>query len=251
MSTHLLFIIFVAIAAYAQNLTGFAFALILLGLVGLTDLVSLPDAVNAVTVLIIVNAVMFFYRRRGARIERAILPAVGASLVTALAGIALLTFLAASAYQVLRLVLGLSVVGCAILLWRAASPLKSTSGAGYFAFVGSLSGVLGGMFSAAGPPLVYAVYRQPWPLERIQESLIFSFAAGALLRVVVVLATGGFSPLAILLTIEAIPVTLIVTALSANRPPPFSRESIQHVVCVLLVISGLGMLISSVQAMLS
>jgi hypothetical protein len=34
MRTHLLFLTFVALAVYAQNLTGFALALILLGLVG-------------------------------------------------------------------------------------------------------------------------------------------------------------------------------------------------------------------------
>jgi len=249
MLTHLLFMLFVAIAVYIQNLTGFALALVLLGLVGVADLVPLPDAVNAVTILLIVNALMFFYRRRTARVERAIMPAVAASLVGALAGMALLTFLAAAEYEVLRMILGLSVVACAVLLWRAASPLKETSSAIYFTFVGSLSGVLGGMFSAAGPPLVYAAYRQPWPLERIQDSLVFSFAVGAVLRLIVMLATGNFSTLAILLAIEAIPVTLLVTALSANRPPPFSRGSIKHAVCILLVVSGVGMLISSMQAM--
>jgi len=135
-------------------------------------------------------------------------------------------------------------------LWRAAAPYKKTSGAGYFTAVGSLSGVLGGMFSAAGPPLVYAVYRQPWTIERIQESLIFSFAAGAVLRVIVMAATGHFSMLAVMLTLEAIPVTLIVTALSANRPPPVSKEVLKNVVCLLLIVSGVGMLISSVQATL-
>jgi hypothetical protein len=37
MQTHLPFLTFVALAVYAQNLTGFALALILLGLVGATE----------------------------------------------------------------------------------------------------------------------------------------------------------------------------------------------------------------------
>jgi hypothetical protein len=37
MRTHPLFLTFVALAVYAQNLTGFALALILLGLVGATE----------------------------------------------------------------------------------------------------------------------------------------------------------------------------------------------------------------------
>jgi len=249
MLIHIVFIGFVSIAVYAQNLTGFALALILLGLVGLSDLVSLPDAANAVTVLIIVNAVMFFYRRRTVRIASAMVPAVIASLAGTIVGMAILTHLAANAYQALKLILGISVVACALLLWCATKPLEQPSGARYFTVVGSLSGVLGGMFSAAGPPLVYAVYRQPWPLERIQESLIFSFGVGAVLRLVVMVATDNFSRLALLLAIEAIPVTLIVTAMTATRPPPVSKEILKNAVCVLLVVSGVGMLVSSIQAM--
>lgn len=177
MQTHLLFVAFVAIAVYAQSVTGFALALILLGLVGLFNVVSLSDATNAVTVLIIVNAVMFFVRRRGAHVERAIVPAVVANLLCTLVGMGVLAFLAANAYEVLRMLLGICIVFCAFLLWRAAEPLKQPSSKRYFAGVGSLSGILGGMFSTAGPPLVYAVYRQPWPLARMQESLIFAFGA--------------------------------------------------------------------------
>lgn len=251
MLTHITFMVFVAIAVYAQSVTGFALVLILLGLVGLVDLVSLPDAANAVTVLIIVNALMFFYRRKTARIERGIMSAVGTTLVGTFLGMLLLAFLAANAYQVLKLVLGFSIVACAVLLWRTSSPFKTTSGSGYFAAIGLVSGVLGGLFAAAGPPLVYAVYRQPWPIERIQESLIFCFAVGAVLRLLLVIAYGDFSRLALILAVEAIPVTLIVTSLSASRPPPVSGASMKHIVSLLLVGSGLGMLFSSISAMLA
>jgi hypothetical protein len=161
MATHLLFLLFVALAVYAQNLTGFALALILLGLVGVTDLVPLTDAVNAVTVMILVNAIVFLWRRWPLRLERSLWPAVASSLMGAVAGIIVLTWLAGAAYQVLRLLLGASIVVCALLLWQAARPLATVSSARSFLWVGGLSGVLGGMFSAAGPPLVYLMYRQP------------------------------------------------------------------------------------------
>ena len=57
MWTHALFLLFVALAVYAQNLTGFALALILLGLIGITDLVPLTDAANAVTSLCTIMSV--------------------------------------------------------------------------------------------------------------------------------------------------------------------------------------------------
>jgi len=243
MLTHLAFIAFVALAVYVQNLTGFAFALVLLGLVGVVDLVPLPDAANAVTALTIVNALMFFYRRRMARIEPAIVPAVAASLVGVLAGIAMLTWLAASAHHVLRMLLGVSIIACAVLLWRAVRPLPQPSGAGYFTVIGALSGILGGLFSAPGPPLAYAVYRQPWPLARMQESLIFCFAVAAVLRLIIIVASGQLSRLALLLTIEAIPVTLLVTAICATRAPPISPATVKKLVCILLVVAGAVMLV--------
>jgi hypothetical protein len=241
MWTHVLFLLFVAFAVYAQNLTGFALALILLGLIGITDLVPLADAANAVTVLILVNACMFLYRRRPLQLERALWPAVAASLVGALAGMALLTLLVQGAYEILRMVLGVSIVGCALLLWQAARPLSAVSPRRSFVVVGGMAGVLGGLFSAAGPPLVYLMYRQPWPLARIQETLIFFFGLGALLRLAVLVPTGHFSAHAAQLAAEAVPVVLLVTAVGAGRPAPFSPAVVKRLVCVLLLLAGLGM----------
>src|SRR5919202_3257843 len=168
MWTHPLFLLFVAVAVYAQNVTGFALALILLGLVGTTDLVPLPDAVNAVTVLAVVNAATFLYRRRPLRLELSVWPAAAASVLGVAAGTVLLTWLAGTAHEALRLLLGLSIVLCALLLWRATAPLKAVSSRASFAVAGALSGLMGGMFSAPGPPLVYLMYRQPLPLARVQ-----------------------------------------------------------------------------------
>ena len=61
---HATFLAFVALAVYAQALTGFALALILLGLVGATNLVPLTDAVNASTLTGFCTAAMFHYRQR-------------------------------------------------------------------------------------------------------------------------------------------------------------------------------------------
>ena len=50
------FLVLTGAAAYAQTLTGFAFGLITMGGVGLTGLLSLPDAAMIVSVLTLVNA---------------------------------------------------------------------------------------------------------------------------------------------------------------------------------------------------
>jgi hypothetical protein len=250
MATHLLFLLFVALAVYAQNLTGFALALILLGLVGVTDLVPLTDAVNAVTVMILVNAIVFLWRRWPLRLERSLWPAVASSLMGAVAGIIVLTWLAGAAYQVLRLLLGASIVVCALLLWQAARPLATVSSARSFLWVGGLSGVLGGMFSAAGPPLVYLMYRQPWETARIQESLILFFGLGALLRLAIVVPAGHFTPHAAQLAAEAVPVVLLVTAFAAGRPTPMPPRLLKGLVCVLLIATGAGMAGAAMSALM-
>jgi hypothetical protein len=249
MLTHVLFLLFVALAVYVQGLTGFALSLVLLGLVGVTEVVSLTDAANAVTVLIAVNAGIFLYQRRSLRLDRSLWPAAAASLLGTLAGMAVLTVLAAGAYDVLRALLGVCIVGCALLLWGTPDPLPKVSPPRAFLTAGGLAGVLGGLFSAPGPPLVYLMYRQPWPLARIQESLIFFFGIGALLRLAVFAPTGLFSANAALLAAEAVPVVALVTPLTARYPAPFSPPTVKKLVCLLLVVAGAGMAGSAVLAL--
>ena len=249
MWTHLLFLMFVALAVYAQTLTGFALALILLGLIGATDLVPLTDAVNAVTVMALVVACTFLYRRWPLQLEQSLWPAVASSVPGAIAGTILLFWLAGVAYEVLRLLLGLSIISCALLLWRAAEPWKMVSSRGAFVLAGGISGLLGGMFSAPGPPLVYLMYRQPLAHVRIQESLILFFGMGALLRLAIVVPAGHFSIEAVQLTAESIPVVFFVTTVAAGRPSPLPQKLLKAIVCLLLVVTGAGMIRAALSAM--
>ena len=202
----------------------FALALILLGLIGATNLVSLPDAVNATTVLGFCTAWIFLYRRRALHIERVLIPTVVASAAGIVVGALLLIWLAGTAYQVLRLILGASIVACALSLWRAAKPLPSLSSPAVYALTGGISGILAGMFSASGPPLVYLLYRQPKPLAWIREQLMVIFGLGTALRLLIVVPSGQFSLLSLLLAAEALPVVLVVTSYAARRPPPLSPK---------------------------
>ena len=247
--THPLFLMFVALAAYAQNLTGFALALLVLGMVGVTDLVPLTDAANAVTVMALTSTCTFLYRRWPVRMERSLWPAIVSSIPTAVAGTILTAWLAGAAYEVLRLLLGASIAGCAVLLWCAARPRKTVSSPAAFALAGGMSGLLGGMFSASGPPLVYLLYRQPLAHARIQESLMVFFGVGSLLRLTIVVSAGSFSARAVALAAEAIPVVFAVTAVTAGQPPPLSPKLLKAIVCLLLVATGAGLVGAALSAM--
>ena len=233
---------------YAQNVTGFALALILLGLVGATDLLPLPDAVNAVMVIVLANACTFLYHRRPLRFEPSLWPAVASSVLGAVAGTLLLTWLAASAYQVLRLLLGCSIVACALLLWHASRPRQAISPRIAFVLAGGVAGLLGGMFAAPGPPLVYLMYRQPLPQARIQEALILFFGIGALLRLAIIVPTGQFSLYGLQLTAKSIPVVYLVTSFAARRRPPLPPKLLKSTICLLLTATGAGMVVAALSA---
>lgn len=121
-----LFLLCVALATCAQNLSGFAFALILLGLAGLLELAPLA---NVATVLALANALV---------------------------------------------------------------ALRERSSATSFRTWGVVSGLLTGLFSTGGPPLVYHLYRQPMPLRTVRDTLAATLAASSLMRLTMVLGTGLF-----------------------------------------------------------
>lgn len=243
--THAIFLVFVAGAVYAQAITGFALALILLGLIGATNLVPLTDAVNASTIVAFCTAWTFLYRRRALRVERVLVPTLVASAAGIVVGALLLTWLAGTAYQVLRLLLGVSIVACALSLWRAAQPLPSLSSPAVYALTGGISGLMAGMFSAPGPPLVYLLYRQPKPVAWIQQSLMVIFGLGTVLRLLIVVPSGQFSLLSLQLAIEAVPVVFVVTYYAAGRAPPLSPRLFRGLICALLIGTGLSMGISA------
>ncbi|MBS0219411.1 MAG: TSUP family transporter [Proteobacteria bacterium] len=248
-ATHATFLAFVAAAVYAQALTGFALVLILLGLIGATNLVPLPDAVNASTIIAFCTSWTFLYRRRALRIERVLVPTLVASAAGIAIGALLLTWLAGTAYEVLRLLLGASIVACALSLWRTAEPLPSLSSPAMYALTGGVSGLMAGMFSAPGPPLVYLLYRQPKPLAWIQQSLMVIFGLGTVLRLLIVVPSGQFSLLSLQLAVEAVPVVFIVISYAARRAPPLSPRLLKALVCALLVGTGVSMGIGAFAAM--
>lgn len=247
--TYVVFLMFLALSVYAQNLTGFALSLILLGLVGATDLLPLPDVVNALSVISAVNASLFLYKRRAFRLQPELRPAMLASALGVVLGVLAQAWILGHAYQTLRLVLGLCIIACAGMLWHRAAPQETPSKGRTFFAVGLVSGILGGLFSASGPPMVYQVYKQPWTLARIQESLILFFGMGSLLRLLAVFSVGTFSAQSAMLSAMALPVVVLITSFAARRPPPFSPGVVKMIACGLLLGSGATMLYSAASAM--
>lgn len=246
---HLLFLLCVAVAGYVQNLTGFALGLILLGLTGLLGVATIADVANVVGVLTLVHAVVLLRRSRPGLNARLLGPTLVASLVGVVAGGLLLQWLSSAWVAALSVLLGATIVACATLLALRGAARSHPSSLGSFVAVGAVSGVLGGLFSTAGPPLAYHLYRQPLPLTTIRDTLVIVFATNALLRLGMMVPTGHVSLQAWWLCVEAVPVVLLQTAWMTRHPSQLKPEQVKRVVCLLLVLIGCGLLAPAVRGL--
>lgn len=235
------FLLCVVAASCTQAITGFAMALVLLGLTGLFQLVPLPDAANVATVLSLASAAIALRSSRRLVDWRALRATVSGTVVGVPLGVALLSWLHTNVVMALRLLLGLVVIGCAIVVLVRSKPLAQRSRPASFGAIGVLSGVLGGLFSASGPPLVYQFYRQPMDVDAVRDTLVAVLAAGAALRLAMVVGSGHFTQRSLGLSVPAVPLAMAITWWLRRHPPPWPRETVLKLVCVLLIITGAGL----------
>jgi uncharacterized protein len=237
-ATILAFAACVALATVVQNLTGFALGLIMLGFVAMLQLVPLADAANASMVLALINALVFFRASRNEPPWRFMRPAWVSGLIGVVLGVALLAWLSANATEWLRLVLGVSIAASASVLVMQGRKLQRPSSARSLAGAGFLSGILGGLFAASGPPMVFHMFRQPLEPETIRRCLMLVFALNSAVRLVLVVAAGGFSLLSVTLVAIATPLVLGITHLMAARPVAISRLVLNRVAAGFLGVTG-------------
>jgi len=246
---HLLFLGCVALAIYAQTMTGFAFGLVLLGLTGLFSLAPLPDVSNVVSMLTLANALVALGRARSHLSWSLIRPPLAGSLAGVALGVFALEWISGNTALLLRWLLGLTILACAILLVTRTRPLPRVSSRLSFISFGVLSGVLGGLFSSAGPPMVYQMYRQPLPLPLVRNSLLVLFSSNAVLRLALVAGHGSLGAAPLWLSLEALPVVVGLTWLVRRYASAGSVHTVKRLVFVLLLLAGLGLLIPATRAL--
>ena len=243
------FLACVALASTAQSITGFAMALILLGLTSLFELAPLPEMANVATVLSLASAAVAL-RHTGRTLDRAmVIGTVQGSVAGVAAGVVLLAWLNTNVVLLLRLLLGVVVIACAVVVLVRTKPLAQRSSQRSFLGFGFVSGVLGGLFSASGPPLVYQFYRQPMDLGTVRDTLVATLAAGGVVRLLMVVPSGQFSLRALGLSALAVPLAMGITWWLRRHPPAWPRETVLKLVCVLLVVTGVGLIAPALGAL--
>lgn len=244
------FLALVAAGAYLQTLTGFAFGLVVMGGVGLTGALPLPEAAVAVSLLVLVNAALVLARGWRDIGKRELGLMLLGSLPLLAVGYRLLEWMADANLAALQLLLGIVIVVSAFQLLGQAGERPVRSSDASFVGFGAIAGLMGGLFSTAGPPVVYHMYRQPLPHATIRETLVSVFAINAVVRIGLVAGQGKLTSGAQLAALLAAPLVVAATYAARRWPPPLSRQSLRAIVFGLLALSGLSLAIPAATAIL-
>jgi uncharacterized membrane protein YfcA len=232
------FLLIVAVAGYVQTVTGFALAMIVMGLVTALGMATVADISVIITLAMLGNCTFAlsgalhhvdWHAFRAATLG--VLPAV-------VVGVLLLDYLSAGAAEVLKLLLGMVIIsgGMHVMMWPTPRAVRSSDGS--FVLSGVLGGVFGGLFGVAGPPLIYQFYRQPLPLVVIRKTLIMLFAITSLSRLLIIGAQGRVTVELLVTGFVALPVVALATMVGRRFPPPFSDTTMRRIVFVLLTAIG-------------
>ncbi|MBD8065889.1 sulfite exporter TauE/SafE family protein [Devosia sp. PTR5] len=226
------------LAAYIQTMTGFAFGLLMMAGIAMLNLIPLPDAAVVVGLLTLINAIQMLARgwRDVAWDQFRLI--IGPSLMMLVGGYWLLEYLADTNLDGLRLLLGVVIIGASIQLSLRPHPRQHLSRPPSFVVAGALAGILGGMFSTAGPPLIYHMYRQPLPHAVVRQTLVLVFAINAVLRLVLVGVSGNWPGRAAAWALVAAPAVMVLTFAAKRWPPPLSPLAIRRVAFFLLLLTG-------------
>lgn len=239
---HLMFLGCVLLATLAQNLTGFAFGLILLGMVASLNLIPLGEVAIIISILTVGNALVSLGGPKPELDRGVLMPVLLSSLLGVSLGMWGLGALNDAQMAWLRLLLGCVIVLGSLLLVVQSKPQEHLSRLPAFWLSGGLCGLLNGLFSSGGPPLVYHLYRQPLAYQVIRNTLITVFAANSAARLGLVIAQGQMTLHIAWLSLEAFPLVFVVTILMRRYPPKLSLRTVRWLVFCLLMLAGGGLI---------
>ncbi len=235
----------VFLGSYVQAVTGFAMGMIVIAVVGASELIALPVLTAAASLITMVNVALAL-KGHLHQLHRGLFFWLALGQVPAIwIGVALLEVLDRDARALLQLLLGLFITLGSLSMMLKPAPLKAVSSPVICTGVGLAGGVIGGMFSASGPVLGYFNYRQPLEVAVIRATLLCSFALTTTTRTVVVGASGGLTAEVWWLSLFALPLVVAGTWLGREVPPPVSDATLKQMAFALLLAMGVWILAST------
>ncbi|MCY1272433.1 putative sulfite/organosulfonate exporter TauE [compost metagenome] len=237
-SAFIIILFAVAIGSYLQAFTGFALGIVVLAIAVLTH--AAPIATVATTITIVaIPGIAIALARHWQHIDRASFFKTLLGLVPGtLMGLWLLGRLEEEHTALLQLLLGGLIVAGGVALFIKPNPCPVRSSPASFAVMGVLGGLMGGMFSIPGPPLIYHYYRQPVSIQAIRTSLLALSGAMALIRLVMQGLQGELNVEVMSLGTLAIPVAMLASWLYVRFPPQLSDLTMRRGAFALFVAMG-------------
>lgn len=238
--------VFIAIAAlgsFVQALSGFALGLIVLGCVTLLNLAPISFTAAVISMISLANGGWVLARHpRSIQWSSAawtllgLVPAVGL-------GLALLARLDSDMPGLLRQLLGAVILVAGILLMLRPHPHVEPSGRLSTFLFGMAGGLLGGLFSTAGPPVVFHFYRQPWTLSAVRSTLLTVFVISTLVRITWQSLRGELHwPMIEMALYCTLPV-LLAAHWGARLAPHIAPLHMRRLAFGLLALTGMGLLL--------
>lgn len=237
----------VAIATYTQTVTGFAFGLILMGGAVLLNLAPVATVAILTSLLSLFNCAVSLYRNYGNLDRNILLLASVSSFATVILGVWVLNVLSQHYVHWLQIILGLAIIASSLMLIFRPSLQRQRSGPASFVFFGGLAGLMGGMFSTSGPPLVYHFYRQPLAQAVIRDTLLTIFIINSVQRLVIVGFQGAITLPILVIAATAVPTVLVFSWVGRRLPPPISEPALRRAVFILLLLSGVSLCLSALR----
>ena len=213
-------------------------ALIIVGGVAALGLVDLGASAAVVSLISLVNTVVAL-RHNHRSIDRKFMTWFSIGLVPmTLVGVFVLEMLSRSASDLLRILLGVMIVSAGIILMLKPTPFKQTSARYVAIFVGTIGGLIGGMFGASGAPYAYLMYRQPLPINVIRATLLSVFTVSTFCRSVIATFYGHIDSEVLILTGLSIPIVIVVTMAASRITHLIPDVLVRRVAFVLLIMLG-------------
>ncbi len=245
LSVVLVFLAVVFVGSYIQAVAGFAMAMLMVAVIGGLRLLDVPTLAAVISLTTIVNVIVGLWGNLSDIHKRLFGYLALGQLPAIFVGFELMEWLDGNTRWALELILGIFITLGGLSMFLKPHPWPQVSGPLKAWSVGSLGGLVGGMFAASGPILGWFSYNQPLPLRVIRATLLAGFFMTTTTRTVIVGVQGGLTESVWTYTALALPVVLLGTWLGRAFAPPVSDEVIKRFAYMLLMSMGVWILVST------
>ena len=228
-------IIFTIGAAFVQRTTGFGFGIFIMTVLPYL-MPSYGEATTLSGLLASVTSLIITVKYRRVIAWRKLLPILAAFLLTSFLAVQMLTWMRG---DTLKYVLGITLILCAVYFNFFADKMKVKPTLGMQATLGTLSGIMGGLFGMQGPPAVLYFLAVSESKERYTALAQCYFLLGNCMMTIYRAQSGFFTQEVITSWCYAVPAVLVGTYLGGVVFNRLSLPTLRKLVYLYIGISGI------------